>query len=1192
MKFIVFLLVLMLCFMGVPMINGGEMDLPEDSGDGQGSENGFTPWLSYNEVVPLRKATIVAHDVEELYDDYIYLAAVPTSVFNYKGKLYSSPLLFYEPPYDAQGNADKTMNSFQGLEYFMQDWITTAEPEELELINVPSNEVPEGNENLTTSFTGNDPYSMSAELALYHWEYSEEAVIAVVDEYPESGEIVNGQLTGTIPALPLKEEEFYGTKSVGIEPVYHNFTIEEGYVYINAHMEWGLPWTAGSEERGKDLDLQVYDWQLGQVAASENWNVVGAPGVRPFEDASSTIYDTGPWGVAVTYMPTEDLDDEEDEDKGDRIIENEGNENEVVEVGVNENEATEDEVSGNEVGEIGVNENEIDENEVNEDEVVEIGVNENEVSENEVNENGESLDGESENEANTHSNDIITPPPDAPWNSDADYEIYVTEYPGTTISIPERTFFMTRNAHFELTWEEGGELTLLVREPAGAEITRVTGTSPLLLDIDQLGEGDHSVTVARMGAGASEVSFELSYSWEASKHKGEGESFASAANGAVWASMKNCPLLYVKPDSIPSKVEDALNTLGVREIDVIDFGDRFEEDMKDIRNLLERNLKNVEHYTDAEKFYHKISDASKQNDIVITTMDPWTYWYSEEGPKGELDGARFVGPAAFSAAHHGAPVLIMELHPGLSNPQAWQNRFWLEAYSNRKPPSVGCMVLTGHEAYDYLGEIGLDREGKESIITVAGQFDIGTAWDRMLVGKANAGRILGTPVDTSVGICRSVFYPLMIFANPAVNPELDQHDGNRITGSTSVAPGPSHGSPVITDPGGEISVEYPNLYTWISQRHRFNERAGRDGYWGCDYTAASGITPYRTPSNNPIDKGNSKYRNDPDAMFWPDMTISEVVPFYGEKAGYDSVYSTSWDPVAENLNRGVIMWIEGAHGSNSDGGRIGFWDGSQQDSNPWRAYEDGGCTEEVEWLDQFGNPYAAGPDTVRSCKNTGADYQVGYDGLVTAILQQHHTTSTNGYQFDDAIENLHGVGISGSSCLISNTYLHISMIRHGSAFQVIDPWLTSWYSNFAIETFMRDIALGLTVGEAYANGIHHVGIEYLTGQWWWDIFENVVYFGDPDLRVYSPKFSWDMPETISVHGLNVDGHTPGGATEHPNKVEINYEFLLATGAGIIIAIVAVSWGARGKREGEEEEEFYGEEVPDPEAEKEKVEWEF
>ncbi len=68
-------------------------------------------------------------DSADVAQCYAFMAAVPTSVFEYEGKLYSSPLLFYSPEYEAVGNADLTMNSYQGLDYFMQDWITVADQE-------------------------------------------------------------------------------------------------------------------------------------------------------------------------------------------------------------------------------------------------------------------------------------------------------------------------------------------------------------------------------------------------------------------------------------------------------------------------------------------------------------------------------------------------------------------------------------------------------------------------------------------------------------------------------------------------------------------------------------------------------------------------------------------------------------------------------------------------------------------------------------------------------------------------------------------------------------------------------------------------------------------------------------------------------------------------------------------------------
>ena len=134
---------------------------------------------------------------------------------------------------------------------------------------------------------------------------------------------------------------------------------------------------------------------------------------------------------------------------------------------------------------------------------------------------------------------------------------------------------------------------------------------------------------------------------------------------------------------------------------------------------------------------------------------------------------------------------------------------------------------------------------------------------------------------------------------------------------------------------------------------------------------------------------------------------------------------------------------------------------------------------------------------------------------------------------------------------------------------------------------MRDIALGLTAGEAYANSIHHVGIECLTGQWWWDIFENVVFFGDPDLRVFSPEYSWEEPEVISIQGLSLGGHTPEGASKHPNEIEAEYAFLVAAGAGVVIAVGAVTWGMKGKKKDDEEKEIFEEKMR-----KEDVEWEY
>jgi hypothetical protein len=71
--------------------------------------------------------------------------------------------------------------------------------------------------------------------------------------------------------------------------------------------------------------------------------------------------------------------------------------------------------------------------------------------------------------------------------------------------------------------------------------------------------------------------------------------------------------------------------------------------------------------------------------------------------------------------------------------------------------------------------------------------------------------------------------------------------------------------------------------------------------------------------------------------------------------------------------------------------------------------------------------------------------------------------------------------------------------------------------------FAKYLALGYTFREAYEASMSHVGIEYLTGLWWWDICENVCYFGDPELRVWSPVRGWERPVLMDT-GTIIGGH--------------------------------------------------------------------
>jgi len=1024
--------------------SGGYDDLP--SGD-------YQEGISWKPVMPIKNAILVNYDGESYLDDFAYLASVPTAVFYSKSEdmIFSSPLLFYQKPQELS-DEEKVQNAAQGVDYFLEDWQTYAggEFDNVQFINIPEKEVNQLKETwkaIEYEVIERDcPFKIAKDIALYNWEYSDSAVIAVIDEdYEEINEPTSNKVNGTIPgSTSIRIDVIEGSKEPDpVDPTFHDFTIESDYKYITSYMEWygptGFDVINDLTQRGKDPDLQLYDWALGEVAASENWNVLTGAS----ETIGSYIYHSGKWASAVTYMPTESL--------------------------------------------------------------------------------GITADSDYNSASGTR----------GPLD-EATYEITNTFYPGVDLELLDQTPFFCRQAKFTLTWDDSStNLGLIVLGPSGAEIAKSVGTdNPKEIELMELGEGQYSISVVKLSDTSSDVNFNVEYSWSQTKKKIEGDNLASATQGAVLAAITNSPLLFTEKSSLPSYTKDTLDILGVKDVYLIDLGGhskgKVADALRNARSLFQPKI-SVKEITKYEDIYKTIQKKTEQYDIVFSTINPWTYWHVGVGPAGEEKGGLFIGPAAYAAAHHGCPVFITDVHPELSTACAWHNHFWKNAYLGRMPPSVGCMVLTGKQVYRFLDEMGFDKGGlksMESILTVADQFDIGTSWDRVYVGAAVPGRIMGSPVDTAYWVSRSALYQAIIFANPALSDE----GVTMTTGSYSMF----NNGIVPLESEKQVTVKYPVLQSWVSYDHKFNERGSQ--YWGADYVCADGVIPFRSPSDNPIDKDGK----------WPDITSSEVVPYYAEKAGYSSVYSTNFEVTMDNLNQGAIMWVEVMHGGNSGSGVVGFWNPDQIEPNPWRAYEDGGSTTE--------------PDTKIMSKNTGLDYLSGrvllHDGVIICLLTQvTQTVSKNGYDFDNALENLHSMGFSAGSCLIANTYLQLSMVRHGSVFQIIDPWLTSWYCGFAIQTFVRDIALGYSVGEAYERGIKHVGIQYLTNQWWWDIFENVVYFGDPDLRVWSPEYSWEEPEPLPA-GTTIEGHSPFGATGHPHAIESTLLLELLLYSGIFIALVA------------------------------------
>ena len=466
---------------------------------------------------------------------------------------------------------------------------------------------------------------------------------------------------------------------------------------------------------------------------------------------------------------------------------------------------------------------------------------------------------------------------------------------------------------------------------------------------------------------------------------------------------------------------------------------------------------------------------------------------------------------------------------------------------------------------------------------------------------------------------------------------------------------------VITKPTREEKFKYPILASFVTYGFRYNEEKWK--HFNCRYSRADNVIPWVTPSLDPIDDGAAHGKT---GAYYPDMSESEVIPFYCNKAGYSNVFSTNFDYITENLNRGVIMWFSQIHGHHPNGGTLELWSPESPyvyEENPWRTYEPvpfklGHMDEFVRWLGyymylsakdsynkdiksleilgkiptrpielfpEYGsteNPDVAfinyqltglaritkpifmlqifdiwGPwpfmiyrdrvlHPIKSLREglplinwAGAskikgNWIISGDGKVCIsppsggrLVGKQYT----GLDFDDALRNMHSVGINSISCFPAFTYLHLTWIRHGAVYIIMDPWSTTDWAGIWNQMIPKRLAMGYTVGQAYERSLRAVGPEYSCGQFWWDLWENIIYTGDPNLRVFVPntKYTdykngyeenhWTQQETQPLRydsSFNVDGHSPFGVTSYPHEFQgVSIERFLPIILFVVIVII-------------------------------------
>ena len=161
---------------------------------------GFDKGPSYKSVVPMEKVTFVNFDDNSLLDDYAYLAAVPTAIFEAENKLFSHPLLFYQDFYRPEDEKKLSFNARSGINYFMEDWMDYCyQLDQMTLINVDESKVNQWKSKEYTTIKGDNPFDIASKLALQDWSYSDDAVVAVIEEeFEELGHTTTTIEEGTL----------------------------------------------------------------------------------------------------------------------------------------------------------------------------------------------------------------------------------------------------------------------------------------------------------------------------------------------------------------------------------------------------------------------------------------------------------------------------------------------------------------------------------------------------------------------------------------------------------------------------------------------------------------------------------------------------------------------------------------------------------------------------------------------------------------------------------------------------------------------------------------------------------------------------------------------------------------------------------------------------------------------------------
>ena len=580
----------------------------------------------------------------------------------------------------------------------------------------------------------------------------------------------------------------------------------------------------------------------------------------------------------------------------------------------------------------------------------------------------------------------------------------------------------------------------------------------------------------------------------------------AAANSAVIASLKNVPLLYTANNFLPEETAETLQTLNVEEVIFVDTAGIISETVK--TEVGEMGITVIEDLANLEEIISYIRGLSGETDLILT-----------------VPTESFFAPAALAGAFHGAPVLTFKGEtkeiPTLAD-STWASQYYHEFYGwglewLLKAPPIHWMHKLSEIWSAWIGRLGADADGMESVLTVAPLVDVKPVFERAIAGIAKAGRIPGENAEEDVAfVNRAMLYPVIIYANLGYNvamPTCVTYD---------------YGLPDIPSDGWNTTL-YPSFM------NRTNLMVNQT---------------YVSPVNG--------WENTTEAMRNRNFTVEAHIGKY---------------EVFDKLNSGVAFWYHSNHGGLGfvwdylpfGQGVVGLWYEDPPDPQPKRGYEYNLTTfaENASVPDQYnlyGYPY---PD--------GAVFQTRGEPSSLAF----------GGEFDRWLGNIHSVHVVFMDCYVGGSMLPLTMMRHGAASAIGDMRTgllidTDW---FCVK-YTQEVMAGKTLGEAFVTAVTKTSYVYPNNYFQMTLFSPVwvynytiepdreepwiaypyiedcsnayVLYGDPEMIMVNATAP--MPEASNPNEISVMGHDPDHVTR-----AISINITAPTSGTFVRGVATISW---------------------------------